>query len=131
MPIAPIPIAPMPIERLIFVYNADGGIAQGLLDAVHKAVSPSTYPCSLCAITYGALRMDRKWRAWLEALPMPVVFLHKDETASLPGFADPLPVVLAEREGRREVFLSAARLDAMRDVDALIAALHPLVTPAE
>ncbi len=121
------PAAARSINRLVFVYNADGGIAQGLLDAVHKVVSPSTYPCSLCAITYGALRMHPQWRAWLKALPMPVVFLHKDEVASLRGFDEPLPVVLAERDGRREVLLSAAQLDTLPDIDALIRALDVVV----
>lgn len=115
----------MPSDRLIFVYNADGGLVQGLLDTLHKTLSPSTYSCSLCAITYGALRMDPKWRAWLKTLPMPAVFLHKDEVArDLPGFAEPLPVVLVERGGRRTVMLSAAQLGALADVDALIARLN-------
>lgn len=117
------------IDKLIFVYNADGGLVQGLLDTIHKTLSPSTYACSLCAITYGAVRIDPKWRAWLKTLPMPAVFLHKDEIArELPGLESPLPVVLASRGERREVLLDAARLKTLRDVDALIAALRPLVT---
>lgn len=120
-----------PIDRLIFIYNADGGIVQGLLDTLHKALSPATYACSLCAITHGALRMDPKWRAWLRALPVETVFLHKDEVAqALPGFAEPLPVVLAERAGERELVLSAERLAALPDVDALIAALEGMLASA-
>ena len=119
-------------DRLIFVYNADGGLAQGFLDSVHKIVSPDTYACSLCAITYGALRMDPKWRAWLKALPIPTVFLHKDEIArALPGFDHALPVVLAERAGRSEVLLSAEELNALPGVDALIAKLETTVARSD
>ncbi len=110
-----------PPDRLIFVYNADGGLVQGLLDSVHKTLSPATYPCSLCAITYGALRMDTKWRKWLKALPIPVAFYHKDDTPYR-GFA--LPVVLCERGGQVESFIDAETLDGLGSLDALIAAME-------
>jgi hypothetical protein len=40
------------MQELLFVYNADAGLVTGLLDTLHKVLSPSTYSCSLCAITY-------------------------------------------------------------------------------
>ena len=112
-------------DRLIFIYNADGGIAQGLLDAVHKALSPATYPCSLCAITYGTLTMDPKWRAWLKALPVPSVFYHKDDS---PYRDVALPAVLADRGGRVDILVSADRLATLGSVDALIAVLDDALT---
>jgi hypothetical protein len=105
-------------DRLIFIYNADGGIAQGIIDSIHKTVSPSTYPCSLCAITYGTFTMDRRWRAWLKALPATSLFYHKDDS---PYRDIALPVVLIERGEQIETLLPAARLDALHSVDALIA----------
>ncbi len=111
----------MPADRLIFVYNADGGIAQGIMDSVHKTLSPSTYPCSLCAITYGAFTMDRRWRAWLKALPVPSVFFHKDDS---PYRDMALPVVLIERGGQVATLVSAERLNALDNVDALIAEIE-------
>ncbi len=111
----------MPADRLIFIYNADGGIAQGIMDSVHKTLSPSTYPCSLCAITYGAFTMDRRWRAWLKALPVPSVFFHKDDS---PYRSMALPVVLIERGGQVGTLVSAERLNALDNVDALIAEIE-------
>ena len=108
-------------DRLIFIYNANGGIAQGILDSVHKMLSPSTYPCSLCAITYGTFTMDRRWRAWLKALPVPSVFFHKDDA---PYRDVALPVILIERGGRVETLVSAERLDTLASVDALIAEIE-------
>ncbi len=111
----------MPVDRLIFIYNADGGLAQGIMDSIHKTLSPATYPCSLCAITYGTVSMDRRWRAWLKALPVPSVFYHKDDSP----FRDvALPVVLVEREGAVETLVSAERLNALNSVDALIAEIE-------
>lgn len=108
-------------DRLILIYNADGGIVQGIMDSVHKTLSPATYPCSLCAITYGAFTMDRRWRAWLKALPVPVVFYHKDDS---PYRDVALPVVLAERAGQVETLVTAARLNTLDSVDALIAEIE-------
>ena len=110
-----------PADRLIFVYNADGGIAQGIMDSMHKTLSPSTYPCSLCAITYGAFTMDRRWRAWLNGLAVPSVFYHKDDS---PYRDIALPVVLVERGGQIATLVSAERLDTLASVDALIAEIE-------
>ncbi|UVO55274.1 hypothetical protein [Sphingomonas sp. SUN039] len=110
-----------PPDRLIFIYNADGGIAQAIMDSVHKTLSPSTYPCSLCAITYGAFTMDPRWRAWLKALPVPSMFYHKDDS---PYRDLALPVVLVERSGQVETLVSAERLDLLSTVDALIAEIE-------
>ena len=109
-----------PLDRLIFVYNADGGLVQGFLDSVHKTLSPATYPCSLCAITYGAFRMDPKWRKWLKTLPLPVVFYHKDD---MPFKDIMLPVVLSERSGQIASLIDSATLNGLGSLDALIAML--------
>jgi hypothetical protein len=108
-------------ERLIFIYNADGGIAQGVMDSVHKTLSPSTYACSLCAVTHGVFRMDPKWRAWLKALPIPTEFEHKDDT---PHRDVPLPAILAERSGQVATLIGARELADVATVDALIALLE-------
>ncbi|MFM9936226.1 MAG: hypothetical protein ACKVOL_08510 [Novosphingobium sp.] len=113
--------APPAIERLIFIYNADGGLVQMVLDSLHKTLSPSTYPCSLCAITYGSLRMDPKWRKWLQALSIPAVFQHKDDT---PHKHITLPAVLRERGGEIEILIDAPTLDNLESLDALIAMME-------
>lgn len=113
--------APPAPDRLIFIYNANGGLVQMALDSLHKTLSPSTYPCSLCAVTYGSLRMDPTWRKWLAGLPMPVVFQHKDDT---PHKNIPLPAVLRERGGKVEVLIDAPTLDSLGTLDALIAEME-------
>jgi hypothetical protein len=112
--------APAP-DRLIFIYNANGGLVQMALDSLHKTLSPSTYPCSLCAVTYGSLRMEPKWRKWLAELPMPAVFQHKDDT---PHKSIPLPAVLRERRGQVEVLIDAPTLNGLGTLDELIAQME-------
>jgi hypothetical protein len=112
--------------RLIFVYNANAGIAAAIMDSVHKTLSPSTYECSLCAITYGAFTMDRRWRAWLKAVPYEAVFYHRpDFRAAFPAHADArLPAVFMGQGETLDQLLSAPEIAASESVDGLIAMLE-------
>ncbi len=118
--------------KLLFVYNANAGIVAGIMDSLHKTFAPATYPCDLCAITYGALRMDPTWKAWLKAQPFESVFYHRpDFRAAYPGFKVDLPVILIEPEGRVETLVAASEFKGASTVDALIALIElRLSTPS-
>lgn len=107
---------------LIIVYNADGGAFAMLADALHKVVSPATYPCSLCAVTYGPVAMRGQWRTFLDRLPNAKRFYHRDDfAADFPGVEVSLPAILIRRPGEApEVLVSAAELDATPDLSKLI-----------
>jgi hypothetical protein len=112
-----------PQPRLILVYNANGGVLNGLRDSLWKAFRPSTYPCSLCALTFGWFAMHQPWRGFLDSLPHEKEYLHKDEIgAAYPAPSIALPAILmAEGDAQPKVLVSAAELDALPDLDALIA----------
>lgn len=120
------------MSALIFVYNADDGLAAALLDAVHKTVAPASYPCSLCAITYGPVSMKRGWKAYLAALPHEKRFFHRQSFArahpDLRNLA--LPAILIDHGDGPAPLLSAAEMNALPDLDALIAALDARLGPA-
>ncbi|MBO2010712.1 hypothetical protein [Hymenobacter negativus] len=102
-------------QRLVFVYNADGGRLAGLKDMFHKILSPATYPCSLCAITYGATSMRPEWREFVQHLPVPVDFLHRDEfVRDYPQWAQhALPAAFAlEKNGELTPFIEAPMMNA-------------------
>lgn len=117
------------MHTLIFVYNANGGLLNAARDAVHKLLSPSTYPCSLCALTYGAVSKRPAWRVFLANTGMPALFLYRDEfRAELDTRDLPLPAILLGGAGPvPEVLVSAAELDGLADLDALIALLETRV----
>ncbi|KEF35058.1 hypothetical protein RDMS_03240 [Deinococcus sp. RL] len=130
----------MPAERpvLLFVYNADGGPLNGLKDLWHKTVSPQTYACSLCAVTYGPLGMRREWRDFVRGLGREVRFLHRDELAAEFGLRNvPLPAVYELRpEGTLQEWLPASELravttlkDLMRRVAERAQAPQPIFSP--
>ena len=101
--------------RLLFVYNADGGPLTGLKDMFHKILSPATYPCSLCAVTYGATSMRPEWQQCIKNLPVPVAFMHRDEFGrDYPQWrTHPLPAAFAATEaGVLTPFIAASEMDA-------------------
>lgn len=114
--------------RLICVYNADTGLIEALMHAVHKAVRPETYPCSLCALTYGAVSMRGDWKTFWEALDAEVLFYHRDDfTADFPKFGTggtqevALPVIMIDQaDADLHELISSEELDAMADVNELM-----------
>jgi hypothetical protein len=113
-------------QRLVIVYNADAGVLAGVMDSVHKIVSPSTYPCQLCAVTYGLAAMKRDWRQFLDGLGMELLFHHRpDFRAAFPQAADwPLPLVAVEADGQLRQLVTAADFAAIPDLAALIATVR-------
>jgi len=65
--------------ELILVYNADSGFFNVIKDGLYKVISPSTYQCNLCALTYGTVRMKDEWKTFIDKLKIPTEFLHRDE----------------------------------------------------
>jgi len=110
-------------QRLLFVYNADGGLLPSPKDMFHKLLSPVTYPCSLCAVTYGATSMRPEWKEFVRALPVPVEFLHRDEfERDYPqGSGQHLPAAFAVAEsGELSPFIRTEEMDAT-DLNGLMA----------
>ncbi|OUR89457.1 hypothetical protein A9Q81_21645 [Gammaproteobacteria bacterium 42_54_T18] len=68
--------------HLVFVYNADSGMLNLMKDIAHKLLSPATYPCSLCDLTYSAFGERRSWIRFRKALPVSQQYLHIDEFVS-------------------------------------------------
>jgi hypothetical protein len=112
--------------RLVIVYNANEGLLAGAMDSLHKLVAPATYPCKLCALTYGLLAMKGEWRRFLDGLGMELLFHHRpDFRAAFPQAADwPLPLIAVEEAGALRVLVSAADFAAIDDLPALTQAVR-------
>lgn len=54
------------ITKLVFVYNATSGAINSSLDSAHKIISPGTYDCKLCNLTYGVFKENEEWSRFLE-----------------------------------------------------------------
>lgn len=110
--------------KLIFVYNADSGLKNALVDSVHKILKPKTYQCKLCELTYGPFKEKKIWKKFRKNTNIEMKFLHADEFNNLykskfrPAFE--LPVVLVEEQYELNLLLSSKALEDINDVEELI-----------
>lgn len=105
---------------LVFVYNAESGLFNALTDMSHKILSPGTYQCNLCALTYSTFGMRKSWKRFLEALDRPLEFLHADELKKRYGVSDiPLPAIFKKKGGSMKLLIGASEIDSCRTIDDL------------
>lgn len=108
------------IPALVFAYNADSGLFNAVTDMTHKVLSPQTYQCNLCALTYSTFGMRKSWRSLLETLERPMEFLHADELQSRYGISQvPLPAVFKKEGQRLELLIDADSINECRTIDDL------------
>lgn len=112
------------MKKLIFVYNADSGKLNALMDSLHKVVNPSSYSCKLCELTYGAIEEKKVWKNFRENLDVETEFLHRNEFqklyASKFGYKFEFPIILAQTDKGLEVFLSKNEFSEIHDLEELI-----------
>lgn len=102
-------------SALVFVYNAGSGLFNAVADMAHKALSPQTYRCNLCALTHSTFGMRKGWKLFIETLERPVEFLHADELKSIYGISgEPLPAVFKKENECLKLLIDAAAINACR-----------------
>lgn len=108
------------VATLVFVYNADSGLFNALTDLAHKTLSPQTYQCNLCALTYSSFGMRKSWKQFLERLDRPFEFLHADELQRRYPVTDaPLPAVFKVEGDDIELLIDADSINACRTIEEL------------
>lgn len=105
---------------IIFVYNAESGLLNAVVDYAHKIVSPKTYACNLCAVTFSNTGMKGEWKAFISTLGIPVEFLHRDE------FLNKYPVKDAQfpaaflKNGGVSLFITHTEINACETLEDLM-----------
>lgn len=131
-------------KRLIFVYNANSGKINAWLDSAHKIVSPKTYQCRLCDLTYGIFKENEDWARFRESIiktrpDLQLEFLHIDEFEKkywskwLPKYDYPIILEKSEEEqdyndgfgtnSGLDIFMSPAEMNDLTTTTALIDAM--------
>lgn len=112
------------IQKLLFIYNANSGVRNALLDSMHKMFSPQTYDCKLCDITFGLISENKAWKRFRQESHQEMVFLHKDEFSknykSKFGYKFTFPIVLTEGKNGLEVLIATEELNQLKTADGLI-----------
>jgi len=112
------------MSKLLFVYNANSGIDNMVLDVVLKLFRPETYACNLCAITYNTFSENKKWKAFRQQNIVEMDFLHTDEFEA--KYKDSLftyPIILKEDNNTLQPFLKTNTINKLKTVDDLINAI--------
>ncbi len=115
-------------KSLIFIYNANSGLRNGVMDIAHKLISPSSYECSLCNLTHGIFKEQKLWKSFREGSDIEMEFLHKDEFerqyASKFGYKFTFPVILSAEKNGLQLLVSTEELNGLVKLEELIALLQ-------
>ena len=106
------------MDGLIFVYNARGGVFNSLFDYFYKMISPSTYECSLCRLTYNNYGQVKAWKQFILSLNIPIYFKYSDHLSEIDLDKETkLPIVV---NTDLYVVASAEEINACKTIDAFI-----------
>lgn len=121
------------MKKLVFVYNGDSGLVNGLMHYLHKRISPQTYSCQLCALFYEGLSLNKDWLAFVRTLDIPVEYQHRDEYTRLYGESSQVwpAVLLHEGANCIATVISSGDFTELNSLEALQSRLLPFVAPAE
>lgn len=118
-------------SKLVFVYNANSGWGNKVMDSTHKLLSPKTYVCNLCDITYGVFAEDKSWRRFRKESLIQMEFLHKDEFLNQYNdlIKKPIsfPVILKFEKKQLQVFCGTSELNKVNNVQELMAIIEERV----
>ena len=107
-------------KELIFIYNAKSGFINELVDFAHKIISPETYDCNLCAITYGSFRMEKRWTDYIQSLPINSVFTYQDKLYDNKLKNVKLPSIFLRNGTELKELISSVEINKLNELQQLI-----------
>jgi hypothetical protein len=66
-------------HQVLFIYNAKSNLWNKTFDFMHKIISPQTYNCNLCALTYNNFTEHKEWTKFRSSLSIDLKFLYSDK----------------------------------------------------
>lgn len=94
--------------KLVLVYKAHSGVVNGIIDSLHKILSPSSYPCDLCKLTHNIFKEKKAWSNFSSSLSLEV--FHLDELKPhLESYRHKAPIILLQLKNNRYCTIANAR----------------------
>lgn len=120
------------MKKLVFVYNGDSGLVNGVMHYLHKRISPDTYPCQLCGVIYDGTKLNRGWLDFVQSLGVETEYLHRDEYRKQYGKTDRAWPAVLVHDGAvlQEVVLSAEDFENIPSLEVLQQRLGDFVAKA-
>lgn len=114
--------------KIVFVYNAKSGIGNSLLDIGHKVLSPNTYKCNLCALTFGLFSENAVWKKYRESSNYELEFLHKDEFEKIYNEKRVYPIILGITKDNNLIeLIDRERISNIKSVNELIREINEVL----
>ena len=113
-------------KELIFIYNAKSGVVNEMIDFAHKIVSPKTYDCNLCAISYNTFTKKKRWSNYINSLPIKSVFTYKDKVSYLDKELSNLefPTIIFRNGVELNEIISRNEINNINNINQLISLLN-------
>lgn len=96
------------MKTLIFIYKAKSDKISKIIDFAHKIVSPSTYSCDLCSLTYWDFSIKKEWREYVDNLNQRWIqtqFYYEESASNFGLWIDKLPAIIFEDDALRRPIL--------------------------
>ncbi len=101
-----------------FIYNAKTGVANSLFDLAHKIISPDTYECNLCKITYGAFTENKKFKELKEKYN--ITLWHIDDYEKKYRKESSYPLIITRDNNQKEISrIETDEINLLNSVDEL------------
>lgn len=114
--------------ELIMVYNAKSRLKNAVLDSLHKMLSPSTYQCDLCELTYGNFSEKTVWKKFRKETNMKISFYYIDEFAAKFGNHNYIyPVALSYHNQSFETLISHEAFKTFKNTNELITHVEGII----
>ena len=96
-----------------------------LMDIGHKAISPQTYECNLCGLTFGLLSEHKQWKRFRETSNVDMEFLHRDEFEQKYNQEFDYPVIL-KQDDDISIMIAKTKLNEIKTLDQLISQVESI-----
>lgn len=107
--------------QLIFVYNAKSNVVNKALDFIHKIVSPQTYPCNLCFLTYDNFSERKEWIDFRKSLDIDLKFFYSDVfEKEYPNETTTYPMIYLKSNFELNKLVSSKEFSTLENLNELI-----------
>ena len=113
------------MNEIVFIYNAKSGTVNSLIDWAHKIISPDTYECSLCSLTYDNFGKRVEWSTFLREIKVKSSFIYKDHVMDNQKLKDvSLPCAYLKKSNDIKLLISSDEMNTYKNLEELIVSLR-------